>query len=94
VPLASGFEADPEALKINSPARLLGATLLKGQEQDYVPVPTLGGATRHIYVVVATGQVLLGDLILNQRDGAAIKEEALLSFVALADSEIILLDAA
>lgn len=94
VPLASGFEADQESLKINTPARLLGATLLKGQEQDYIPVPSLGGVSRHIYVVVASGRIKLGDLILNQRDGAAIKDEALLSFEALEDSEIILLDAA
>src|SRR5471032_359344 len=37
VTLASGFKGDEDALLIRTPARLLGATLLKDQGQTYVP---------------------------------------------------------
>lgn len=92
VPLASGFDGDGEALKIHTPARLLGATLLKDQAETYVPVET--GATRHLYLVVAKGKVVVNGVELDTRDGAAIKDEAELTITALEDAEVVLLDAA
>jgi quercetin 2,3-dioxygenase len=89
VTLASGFSEDTEALKINTPARLLGATLLKGQSLTYES--TKG---RHLYLVLASGHVSLNDIELKTRDGAAIRDEENLMFTALEDTEILLLDAA
>ncbi|WP_298330288.1 pirin family protein [Asticcacaulis sp.] len=89
VALASGFDDDAEALKINTPARLLGATLLTGQSETYAPQKG-----RHVYVVLAAGRVKLNGLELNARDGAAIIDEDELTFEALEDAEILLLDAA
>lgn len=92
--LASGFQSDEGALKINTPARLLGATLLAGQEQTYQPVPSFGGNPRHLYLVVAKGRVTLNGHELGPRDGAAVKDEKSLHFIAHEDAEIVLLDAA
>jgi quercetin 2,3-dioxygenase len=89
VALASGFEADKDALEINTPARLLGATLLKGQSETYTAIDG-----RYIYVVVAKGKVTVNGTELNDRDGAAIKDEGELTFTALEDTEVLLLDAA
>ncbi|WAC48824.1 pirin family protein [Asticcacaulis sp. SL142] len=88
VTLASGFETDTDTLKIQTPARLLGATLLKGQTETYATE-----AGRHIYLVLAQGRVKLNGLELGPRDGAAIKDEAVLTIEALEDAEILLMDA-
>lgn len=92
VPLASGFDDDGDVLKINTPARLLGATLLNGQSETYRPVDT--GTERHLYLVVAKGRATVNGVELGPRDGAAIKDEAELTITALEDAEIVLLDAA
>ncbi len=92
VALASGFDDDGEALKIHTPARLLGATLLKDQAETYTPVET--GGERHLYLVVAKGKVLVNGVELDARDGAAIKDEPKLEITALEDAEVVLLDAA
>ncbi len=92
VPLASGFDNDGDALKIHTPARLLGATLLKDQAETYSPVDT--GAARYLYLVVAKGRVAVNGVELDTRDGAAIKDEAELRITALEDAEVVLLDAA
>jgi redox-sensitive bicupin YhaK (pirin superfamily) len=89
VPLASGFEGDTDALEINTPARLVGATLLAGQTETYAALPG-----RHIYVVLAKGSLKVNDVELHERDGAAIKDEGTLTFTALEDTEVLLLDAA
>jgi len=94
VALASGFEADTEALKIHTPARLLGATLLKDQTETYTPVAAPDGQARHLYLVVAKGKVEVNGVELDARDGAAIKDEAELAIKALEDAEVVLLDAA
>ena len=92
VALASGFDSDADALKIHTPARLLGATLLKDQSEVYTPVDT--GAPRHLYLVVAKGRATVNGVELGPRDGAAIKDEASLTITALEDAEVVLLDAA
>jgi redox-sensitive bicupin YhaK (pirin superfamily) len=89
VALASGFEADRDALPIRTNARVLGATLKAGETVDYAL-----GADRNAYVVPATGLVEVNGVRLEARDGAAIRQEAILSFKALEDSELVLVDAA
>ncbi|ESQ74457.1 pirin family protein [Asticcacaulis sp. AC402] len=92
VTLASGFDGDGDALPIRTPARLLGATLLKDQSETYRPVET--GGPRYLYLVVSKGKVEVNGVALNTRDGAAIKDEAELTITALEDAEVVLLDAA
>ena len=94
VTLASGFKGDDDALLIRTPARLLGATLLKDQAETYTPVEAPEGQSRHLYLVVAKGKVVVNGVELNERDGAAIKDEASLDIRALEDAEVVLLDAA
>ncbi|MFT4076152.1 MAG: pirin family protein [Asticcacaulis sp.] len=94
VTLASGFKGDEDSLLIRTPARLLGATLLKDQSESYTPVTAPEGQTRHLYLVVARGKVTVNGVELDERDGAAIKDEAALDIRALEDAEIVLLDAA
>ena len=94
VTLASGFSDDLDALKINAAARLMGATLLKGQSETYKPVNRPGGEARHLYLVVASGRVTVNGVELGPRDGAAIKDEASLTIAGIEDAEVLLLDAA
>ncbi len=94
VTLASGFKGDEDSLPIRTPARLLGATLLKDQSETYTPVAAPEGQTRHLYLVVARGKISVNGVELDERDGAAIKDEATLDIRALEDAEVVLLDAA
>jgi quercetin 2,3-dioxygenase len=89
VPLASGFADDGDALPIRADARVLGATLKKGEVVEY-PL----GAERNGYLVPAKGSVEVNGVRLDTRDGAAIQREAVLKITALDDSEIVLVDAA
>jgi redox-sensitive bicupin YhaK (pirin superfamily) len=88
VTLASGLD-DADALPIRADARVLGATLKKGERTEYKL-----GAARHGYLVPATGAVEVNGVRVNARDGAAIAETAVLNITALEDSEIVLVDAA
>jgi redox-sensitive bicupin YhaK (pirin superfamily) len=89
VVLASGFEADPDALPIRAEARVLGATLKAGETVDYT-----FGRNRHGYLVSALGEVEVNGLRLEPRDGAALANEPLVSVKALTDAEVVLVDAA
>jgi redox-sensitive bicupin YhaK (pirin superfamily) len=90
VPLASGFDSDAEeALQIRAPARVAGATIAAGQTASYDL-----GAGRHAYLVPAKGVVEVNGVRLNARDGAAIKDELVLTVKALEDAEVVLVDAA
>jgi quercetin 2,3-dioxygenase len=89
VTLASGFANDNDALPIRADARVLGATLKTGETVEYAI-----GATRHAYLVVASGAVDLNGVRLDARDGAAIADVETLKITALKDSEIVLVDAA
>jgi quercetin 2,3-dioxygenase len=86
--LASGFEADLDALPIRAKARVLGATLLRGQSLDY---EADGG--RYLYLVAADGLLSVNGVRLEARDGAAVKDEPRLTFTALEDCEFVLVDA-
>jgi redox-sensitive bicupin YhaK (pirin superfamily) len=89
VTLASGFETDTDALPIRTDARVLGATLKAGETTEYVL-----GDERSAYLVPAAGAVEVNGVRLDARDGAAIRNEAILKITALEDSELVLVDAA
>jgi redox-sensitive bicupin YhaK (pirin superfamily) len=89
VTLASGLPGDEDALPIRTDARVVGATLRAGETAEY-PL----GAERHGYLVPAHGSVEVNGVRLDARDGAAIRDEAVLTIKALEDAEIVLVDAA
>jgi redox-sensitive bicupin YhaK (pirin superfamily) len=88
VVLASGRTGDEGALPIRQDARVLGATLEAGQSISYEPEPG-----RSLYLALADGEVDLNAIRMNARDGAAIRDEAMLTIRAHAKSEIVLVDA-
>ena len=87
--LASGDESDADVLHIRTDAKVLGATLKAGERTTYAL-----GQGRHAYLVPATGAIRVNGVELNARDGAAVKDEAELVVEALADTEIVMVDAA
>ena len=89
VTLASGLAGDDDALPIRTDARVAGATLKAGETAEYVL-----GENRHAYLVPALGAVEVNGVRLNARDGAAVKDEAVLKITALEDAEVVLVDAA
>ena len=84
--LASGFDADADALPIRADARVLGTTLKAGESLSYRI-----GEGRHGYMVPATGRIEIDGLAVNARDGVAIGDGQLTT-TAIEDSEIILVD--
>jgi quercetin 2,3-dioxygenase len=88
VTLASGFDADNDALPIRAPTRVLGATLKTGESVEYAL-----GERRHGYLVPASGAVEVNGVRINARDGAAIKGVPVITITAIEDSEIVMVDA-
>jgi hypothetical protein len=89
VTLASGYANDNDALSIRAEARVLGATIKKG---EHVTLPL--EASRHIYLVAAKGVVEINGTRINARDGAAITGETALEVVGVEDAEVVVVDAA
>ncbi|ARS28518.1 pirin family protein [Sphingomonas sp. KC8] len=89
VALASGYADDGDALGIRTNARVLGATLKAGESTTYAI-----GADRKAYLVPATGRVLVNDVDVHARDGAAIRDVDTITVTAIEDAEIVLVDAA
>ncbi len=87
--LASGIAGDPEALPIRTDARVVGATIPAGETVTYDL-----GAGRHAYLVPAKGAVEVNGVRLDARDGAAIRDEEVLTLKALEEAEVVLVDAA
>ena len=87
VVLAPGQPDADDALPINTDARVLGATLKKGETAEYSL-----GTDRLGYLVVAKGAVEIEGTTLNERDGAAISKTDVLSVLALEDTEVVLVD--
>ncbi|MBY0430301.1 MAG: hypothetical protein K2Q10_03815, partial [Rhodospirillales bacterium] len=85
VALASGRNGD-DALRINQDAAVLGAHLDAGQ----TVVHALG--TRRAYLVPAKGIVLVNDVRIPARDGAAISGEESVVIEAVEDAELVLVD--
>lgn len=90
VVLASGVDDDENALRIHSPARVLGATLKAGETLafEFSRDRPLG------YLVPATGRVTVNNLALNARDGLAISDEGRLTIIAREDAELVLVETA
>ena len=86
--LASGFEEDESALPIRSDARVLGASLPRGETLSY----SIVGARRG-YLVPATGALEIEGFAIQARDGVAIADAPQLSITALEDAEVLLVDA-
>nr|WP_298897352.1 pirin family protein [uncultured Altererythrobacter sp.] len=90
VPLASGVANDDDALPIRTDARVLGATVKAGESVTY----TTRDASRHLYLVPATGKVQVEEVEVNARDGVAITQRESVTITAIEDSELVLVDAA
>jgi redox-sensitive bicupin YhaK (pirin superfamily) len=88
VTLASGFEEDSEALRINAAARVLGATLNAGETAELGLDPA-----RHVYLVAVGGAIEANGRRAEPRDGIAVTGEETLTIRALDDAEIVLVDA-
>jgi redox-sensitive bicupin YhaK (pirin superfamily) len=88
VTLASGFADDADALPIGADARVLGATLRAGESAQYRL-----GEGRYAYLVPAKGEIEVNGVTLNARDGAAIRDEDVLTLKALSDAEVVLVEA-
>ena len=86
--LASGFDTDNDALPIRARARVLGATLKVGETVEYAL-----GERRHGYLVPASGAVEVNGVRIDARDGAAIKDVAVVRITAIEDSELVMVDA-
>src|SRR5215471_18938540 len=78
VTLASGFDNDNDALPIRARARVLGATLKMGETVEYAL-----GEGRHGYLVPATGAVKVNGTRIDARDGAAIRDVAVVKITAI-----------
>jgi quercetin 2,3-dioxygenase len=89
VTLASGFAEDGEALPIRTQARVVGATLKKGETAEY-PL----GTDRRAYLVPATGRIEVNGTPANARDGVAISDLDSITVTALDDAELVMVDAA
>jgi hypothetical protein len=87
VTLASGFGDDADALPIRASARVLGATLRTGETVEYAL-----GERRRGYLVPAAGAVEVNGVRIDARDGAAIKDVAVIRITAIADSEVVVVD--
>ncbi len=85
--LASGF-GEEDALPIRTDARVMGATLSAGETLTHDV-----GAGRHAYLVPATGRIEIDGVPANARDGVALGGGTY-TIRALADAEIVLVDAA
>jgi quercetin 2,3-dioxygenase len=85
--LASGYDADKDALRIRADARLLGGTVKAGDSVTYD-----SGEGRHLYLVPTTGRIDIDGTVFEARDGAAIIGGAPVTITALEDAEIILVD--
>ncbi|MBX7249621.1 MAG: pirin family protein [Caulobacteraceae bacterium] len=90
VVLASGIKEDgDDVLPIRTDARVLGATIPAGETITYDL-----GAHRHAYLVPSAGSIEVNGVRLAARDGAAIRDEAVLTLRALEDAEVVMVDAA
>jgi quercetin 2,3-dioxygenase len=87
VTLASGFAGDTEALPIGADARVLGATLKRGEAAEY-RLPK----GRRAYLVAALGSLEVNGMRLDERDGAAVEDEPVLQVTAIDDGEVVLVD--
>ena len=84
--LASG-DAKDGTLTINADARVLGATLMPGQEIFFG-----SDAARHLYLV-PSGRITVNGVAAGPRDGVAISGESHVRIKAQDEAELVLVDA-
>ena len=89
VTLASGVAGDQDVLPIRTDGRVAAATIKAGETAEY-PL----GEGRYAYLVPAVGAVEVNGFRIDARDGAAIRDEAVLKVTALEDAEVVLVEAA
>lgn len=82
--MASGDDADSEALKLNANGKVLATHLDKGQTLDY----TL--TNKYAYLVAARGHYEINEIVANQGDGVAIKDEKTIKIKAIEETEIVM----
>jgi len=87
VALASGREEDVDALPIRTDARVLGASLKAGETAEY-----RFAQDRYGYLVPSKGKVVVNGIDLGTRDGAAIRDESVITVTASEDAELVLVD--
>jgi redox-sensitive bicupin YhaK (pirin superfamily) len=88
VTLASGFDEDGDALRINAAARVQGATLADGESAELTLDPA-----RHVYLVPVDGAIEVNGVRAEARDGVAVTGEEKVTIRALAPTEVVLVDA-
>jgi redox-sensitive bicupin YhaK (pirin superfamily) len=86
--LASGYAGDDTALPIRADARLLGATLKAGDRVRRHLAPG-----HRAYLAVASGRIAIDGEPMDALDGAAISDAAAIEIVALADAELVMVEA-
>ncbi len=84
--LASGY-GDEGALEINADARMYGAAIAKGGDLRHEV-----SIDHSAYLVVASGNVEINGIILNERDGLAIAPGTLLKIAASTDANVVLVE--
>jgi hypothetical protein len=87
VALASGFDCDLDALPIRACARVMSARLRAGECIEYL----LHGL-RLAYLVPASGTVEVNGVTIHARDGAAIRDVAIIRITAIEDAEVMMVD--
>ena len=89
VVLASGITGDEDALPIRANARVLGATLRKGESTEYRIDPE-----RRAYIVSTSGTVSINGVELAAGDGVAIRDESVIRVSSSETAELVLVDVA
>jgi len=89
VVLASGLQQDAAAdvVPLRADARLLAGRLRAGRSLRYEI-----GAGRDLYVVPSTGTFRVGGIEVEAGDGVAVTNEAAVEFVAVRDSELVIVE--
>lgn len=85
--VASGRPDADGALPIRADAKVLAATIEKGERVSYSADPR-----RHLYLVAATGRILVNGVAANARDGIAVTGETELIVEASDASEVVMVD--
>jgi len=87
VVLASGIDSDQDALPLRAHARVLNARLKEGQWAEH----ELGEA--HLaYLVLSSGSVDINGVRVRARDGAAIRNVAVVRVTAIEDADVVIVD--
>ena len=87
VAIASGFDSDQDALPIRAYARVLNVKLKAGESIEHVL-----REPRLAYLVPSSGTVDVNGVRIHARDGAAIKDVAIVRITAIEDADVVMVD--